>query len=86
MSRTIQQQLAALVLPTQAATAEVPAREQSELRRMANRSGFDPTAKPELETVADAFTDKAAQWFKSETQRNLSRAQGLSELLKRTGR
>jgi hypothetical protein len=82
MSRTIQQQLEALVSP-QAATAEGPAPEPSWLRQMANRSGFDPTAKPELETVANAFTDRLSQWFQSETQRNISRAQGL---LKRTGR
>jgi hypothetical protein len=84
MSRTIQQQLEARVPPQ--AASEAPAPEPSWLRQMANRSGFDPTAKPELETVANAFTDRLSQWFQSETQRNLSRAQEFSELLKRTGR
>jgi hypothetical protein len=84
MSRTLQDQLTSLVATPRAGDA--PERDKSELRRMANRSGYDPSLKPALETVVDVFTGKLDQWFQSETQKNIRRARGWSELLKRTGR
>jgi hypothetical protein len=61
MSRTLGEQRS-LILKQQT-PSEAPEREKSELRRMADKSGFNPAATPQLSTVADAFLGKLTEWF-----------------------
>jgi hypothetical protein len=75
VSRTLQEQLAqiASARPTEpitlnAVSRDAPPREKSDLRRMADRAGFDPSVRVSPEAAIGAMLGKWSDWYLTNLQ------------------